>query len=88
MDKTYIVIYNIAADGDLKNMAEKLKSYAGWGKITETSWAIVSSKSSTEVRDELKEYVGAAGRLFVIRAGVGAAWKNSIASNEWLKKNL
>jgi hypothetical protein len=88
MKKTYIVIYDISDDGDSNGIHEKLKSYSGWAKITESTWAIVTLKKAKEIRDELKNYIGTKGRLFVVKSGVEAAWSNVRASNVWFKKNL
>jgi len=88
MTTTYIVTYDISEDGDYTGLYEKLKTYNGWAKITESTWAIGSSKKAPEIRDELVEYIGEDGRLFVIKSGKAAAWKNTIGSSQWLKKNL
>lgn len=88
MKKTYIVIYDISGDGDYEGIYEKLKSFSGWAKITESAWAIVTSRKAKEIRNELKPFVGSNGRLFVVKSGVEAAWSNVKASNEWFKKNL
>ncbi|MCD8413698.1 hypothetical protein [Tenacibaculum finnmarkense] len=85
---TFIVSYDVSDDADYDKLYEKLKSYNGWAKITESTWAIVSSKKATEIRNELKPFIGKSGKLFVIKSGMGAAWTRVIASNEWLKKNL
>lgn len=89
MRKTYIVIYDIADDGDYDSLYEALKtSYSGWAKISESAWAIVTTKTAKEVRNELIPCIGRNGRLFVVKSGVEAAWSNTKASNEWFKKNL
>jgi|TARA_B110000114_G_C14758970_1_gene264050 hypothetical protein len=85
---TFIISYDISDDGNYDKLYEKLKSYNGWAKITESTWAIGSSKKAAEIRNDLKPLIGDSGRLFVIKSGMGAAWRNVIASNEWLKKNL
>ncbi len=88
MMPTYIVIYDLSSDGDYDELYKKLKSFNGWAKITESAWAIGSSKKASEIRDELIPFAGVNGKLFVIKSGKAAAWKNVIASNEWLKKFL
>ena len=88
MTPTYIVIYDVSSDGDYDSLYEKLKDYNGWAKITESAWAIGSSKKASEIRDDLVPFIGKTGRLFVIKSGKAAAWKNAIASNDWFKKNL
>jgi hypothetical protein len=88
MTTTFIVVYDLSDDGDYKGLYEKLKSYDGWAKITESSWAIASDKKASEIRNELASFIGSSGRLFILKSGKAAAWRNVIASNEWFKKNL
>ncbi|MBI0395440.1 hypothetical protein [Acinetobacter bereziniae] len=88
MTTAYIVTYDVSEDGDYEGLYEKLKSYNGWAKITESSWAILSSRKATEIRDELSSFIGKDGRLFVIKSGKVAAWRNVQARNEWFKNNL
>lgn len=67
---------------------EAIKSYGIWAKITESSWAIVTDSSATEIRDYLGSYLDNDDRLFVIKSGHNSAWKNTIASNDWFKNHL
>lgn len=85
---TYIVSYDLAEGGDYEALIESIKSYGTWAHITESTWAIVSSQSSTEVRDHIGTYINTGGRLIVIKSASVGAWRNVICSNEWLKKNL
>lgn len=89
MVTVYIVIYDVSEDGNYEDLYAKLKTYNGWAKISESAWAIGSSSGKAkEIRDDLKQFVGSSGRLFVIKSGTEAAWKNVIGRNEWFKENL
>lgn len=88
LSSTYVLFYEIGDGGDTSALTKKIKSYSGWAKISKNGWGIVSSKKAAEIRDELAEFIGENGRLFVIKSGKGAAWRNIIASNDWFKKNL
>ena len=88
MVTTFIVVYDVSEDGDYEGLYEKLKKYDGWAKITESSWAITSEKKASEIRNELVPFIGSSGRLFILKSGKAAAWRNVIASNDWFKKNL
>lgn len=86
---TYIVIYDVNEEtGDYEQLYAKLESYDGWAKITESAWAIVSDKKSTEIREDLVPFIGKGGRLFIIKSGKASAWRNVIGKNEWFKENL
>jgi hypothetical protein len=84
---TYIISYDLKGD-DYEPLYEAIKSYGTWAHITESTWAVVSSKKAVDIRDHLGEYLPKGSRLFVVKSGMVAAWRNVICSNEWLKKNL
>jgi len=84
----YIISYDIGDPGEYDGLYKAIKSYGTWAKITESTWAVVSDKTATEVRDHLSGYTNLGDRIFVIRSGTVAAWRNVICKNEWLKKNL
>lgn len=90
MKKTFIISYDIAAGDafDYKKIYEYFKAYGMWAKITESTWAIVTEKKATEVRDEIVSILPAESRIFVVKSGGISAWRNAIGRNEWLKKYL
>lgn len=67
---------------------EAIKSYGVWAKITESTWGIVTDSTASEIRDNLASYLQKNDRLFVIKSGHNAAWRNVIGSSEWFKKHL
>lgn len=75
-------------DRNYNKLHDAIKSYGVWAKITESSWAIVTDSSASEIRDNIGSFLNSNDRLFVIKSGHNAAWRNVIASNEWLKKHL
>lgn len=85
-DKCYIITYQLLNDPSV--VISAIKKYGTWAKIIDNTWAIVTEKSAKEVRDELSSLIGQRERLFVIKSGVEAAWKNAACTNEWLKKNI
>ena len=85
----YIVTYDLCQPGrDYTNLYLALKGFTQWGKITESTWAIVSDKTTVEIRDYLMRFVDSNDRFFVIKSGKEAAWNNVLANNKWLKDNL
>ncbi|WP_156317292.1 hypothetical protein [Cypionkella psychrotolerans] len=85
---TYIVSYDLISGGDYARLYEALKASKAWAKVTESTWAIVTDETATEVRDRLAGLLKENDRIFVVKSGVQAAWKNSKCKNEWLKKWL
>ncbi len=85
----YIVSYDLIAPGkNYEQLYAALKSYLKWAKINESVWAVVTEKNAVEIRAHLTQYLDENDRLFVIKSGVEAAWRNSRCKNEWLKENL
>lgn len=90
MEKTFIISYDVAkgTSYNYKEIFEYFKAYGTWAKITESTWAIVTEKRATELRDEIVELLPSESRVFVIKSGSIGAWRNTIGRSEWLKKHL
>lgn len=84
----YFVSYDLPKNSDYAPLIKAIKSYGTWAHITESLWAVVTDTGATAVRDRLGEFVPSGGRLFVAKAASGAAWRNVICRNEWLKEHL
>lgn len=85
---TYLISYDMAEGGDYDALYEAIKAYGTWAHITESLFAVKSSSSAMEIRDELGEYLPSGSRLIVVKSGTEGAWRNVICRNEWLKKHL
>lgn len=86
----YIVTFEVSDGAARKRVHEQLRKYSGYCPVHEACWAILSDHTAVHVRDEIAAVLGDEGRLFVVRSGTEAAWKNSygLKHDEWLKKNL
>ena len=85
----YIISYDLVAPGrNYDQLYTAIKSHTKWARINESVWAVVTDKTAAVIRDHLTQYIDANDRLFVIKSGVEAAWRNSMCKNEWLKENL
>lgn len=85
----FIISYDLCKPGrDYGSLYRAIKSYPRWGKLTESTWAIVSSESTVQIRNNLMQFMDANDRLIVIRSGKEAAWTKLLASNDWLRNNL
>lgn len=87
--KTYIISYQTTLSGQrLTALHTALRSYTNWGRINENTWAVVTDNTAVQIRDNLLTLLNEGDRLMVIRSGTEAAWRNSMASSEWLKNHL
>ena len=84
----YIISYDLKKERDYQSLYDGIKSYGTWARITESTWAIVTDESAVQVRDRLLSLVDSDDRLFVVKSGTEAAWRNVICKSEWLKRNL
>lgn len=85
---TYIISYDLRKNRNYDGLYGAIKSYGTWAKITESTWAIKTSSTAVQVRDHLGSVTDKDDRIFVVKSGVEAAWRNAIAKNEWLKEHL
>ena len=88
MKNTYIISYDMSQGGDYDELYKAIKEYGTWAHITESTWGIVTEEEATEIREYLSTYLPKGSRLFVIKSGTEAAWRNVICRNEWLKRHL
>lgn len=88
---TYIVTFEVNDSVRLNKIKKYLREKSnGICPIHSNATAIRSEKKASEIRDEIIQMTTAEDRIFVIRSGTEAAWKNSYGkdNNEWLKKHL
>lgn len=85
----YIISYDLCTpDRNYDELYKAIKSYTYWGRLTESTWAIVTSQSHIQVRDFLKSHIDPNDYLIVIQSGKAAAWTKIMASDNWAKINL
>lgn len=71
----YIISYDLCIPGrDYVSLYQALKRFGRWGKLTESTWAIVSNMSHVQIRDYLMQYMDKNDRLVVVLSGQSAAW--------------
>jgi hypothetical protein len=88
MKKCYIINYDLNKAKDYEALFTAIKSYGTYAKILKSCWAVVTTKTATEVRDHLLSVMDADDGIFVVKSGREAAWRNVECSDQWLKDNL
>lgn len=88
--ETYLVLAEFKDPDTRAKLSEKLRTYPGFCPLTNTTWAIRSKESVSDIRDNLREAVGEQDRLYVFRSGHSGAWLRAISQkhSDWLKKYL
>lgn len=85
----YIVSYDLCMPGrDYSSLYQALKGFPNWGKLSESTWAIVSDMNHVQIRDFLMKYMDNNDRLIVVLSGRSAAWNRVIADNQWVRDNI
>lgn len=85
----YIVLYDLCSPTqNYDKLYSLLRSYERWGRLTESAWAIVTTKLYIQVRDDIKQVLDKNDRLIVIKSGQQAAWTSVMATNDWVKENI
>jgi CRISPR/Cas system-associated endoribonuclease Cas2 len=85
----YIISYDLRKPGrNYDKLYEAIKAYGIWAHINESFWAVVTSQTAVQVRDNLLQHIDSNDRIFIIKSGTEAAWRNAICNTEWLKENL
>jgi hypothetical protein len=88
MKRTYIITYQLGKNSNETAIIKYLKDSDGWARITDNTWAIVTTQKAKEIRDKILAHKGDGGRIFVIKSGKESAWSNTRGRNEWFKNNL
>lgn len=86
----YIVAFEVADVANKAKLKAALKAYGTYCPINDNCWAIVTDQKAAQVRDNLMAYIPATDRIFVIKSGVEAAWRNvyGTKNSQWLKEKL
>lgn len=85
----YIISYDLVAPNrNYDELYKAIKAYPVWGRLTESTWAMVSSDNHVAIRDNLKKHIDDDDRLVVIQSGRSAAWTKIMASDNWAKQSL
>ena len=86
--KCYIISYDLRRNRNYDALYDAIKSYPKWARIVESTWAVVTSKSAVQIRDHLIQVLDDDDRVFVVKSGAEAAWRNVRCRDKWLKDNL
>ena len=88
---TYIITFEVGSEATRQKLRTLMKEYRRYCPIHKYCWAVMTEdEKAADIRTKLGAVLQPGDRIFVIRSGTAAAWKNSYGekNNEWLKKNL
>lgn len=87
---TYIIGYDLNKQKNYPDLIEAIKSLTDtWWHHLDSTWIIVTEKTASTIRDELKKHIDSDDELLVVQsAGVGAWAGFNDKGSSWLKDNL
>ncbi len=89
MVNCFIISYDLCSPNrNYSQLYSAIKSYGTWGRLTESTWAIVTDATVVQIRNFLVRFIDNDDRLIIIKSGKEAAWLRAMATNEWLQQNL
>ncbi len=89
MANCFIISYDLCSPNrDYKQLYSAIKPYGTWGRLTESTWAVVADSTVVQIRNFLMRFIDNDDRLIVIKGGKEAAWVRTIANSNWVQQNL
>lgn len=85
---SFIISYDLNNEKDYSKLITKIESYPNAAKINKSVWFINSQNKSSEIRDNLVNYIDSDDSLFIAKLTGQAAWRNVICSSQHLKDYL
>lgn len=91
--KTHLISYDLRVpetSEDYKKLIDHIKTYSYWATPLKSVWFIRTSKSASQVRDDLNKETDANDGLLVIEV-TGDDWATTGISNkvtDWMKENI
>lgn len=86
--RCYIISYDLRKQRNYQGLYDAIQAYGTWAKITESTWAIVTGQTASQVHQNLLKQLDSDDGLIVIKSGGEATWERVICKDEWLKQNL
>lgn len=86
--KCYIIMYDLRMARNYEALYSAIQAFGTWGRITDSTWAVLTTMDAPQLRDHLLRFMDNDDRLFVIKSSGEAAWKNTLADNQWLQQNI
>jgi hypothetical protein len=88
---TLLVGYDLNRPGqDYDELIKFLKAQVPWWHALDSTWIVVTPKTASELRDEIKRFIDANDEVLVMNVK-GDAWASfglSDKANQWLKENV
>ncbi len=89
MPASLLVTYDLRGrdetSADYEQLISAIKSYGYYAKLMLSTWVVVTDESARTVLDHLTQYLDSNDRIFVGPVVKPAAWRNLMATDEWMQ---
>ena len=85
---TYNITYDLNNETTRPPILKDIKAYDGWAKLSESSYAIITTETPQQVYNKLKKHLDSDDQLYVISIKKPYAGQGDPEVNEWLDSNL
>lgn len=85
---TYIVTYDLNKETKRPDILKDIKSYDGWARLSESSYAITTSSGARAVYDNLAKHLDSNDNCYVISLSKPYWGQGPKDVNDWLANNL
>lgn len=90
--RTILISYDLVGTNessqDYEDLIAAIEAYGTYANVNRSVWIVRTSKTASQVLDDLWKHMDGNDRLFVIRVYREASWINTICTSKWLKDNL
>lgn len=85
---SYIISYDLISNKNYEDLFKAIKNYGTYAHVLESVWIVKSSNNSTQIRDNLMNFLDSDDKLFVAKLTGESAWRNlSKEISDWIKNN-
>lgn len=85
---TYVVTYDLNKPGQNYELREHLKENYNWAMLSESSYAIETTKTCSEVFNDLENFIDKNDTLYVVTLKKSFYGQGADEVNKWLEKHL
>ncbi|MER8993537.1 hypothetical protein [Mesorhizobium sp. M0678] len=85
---TYLVTYDLNKETVRPKIVDEVKASAGWARLSESSYAISTNETASQVHERFKKYLDNNDNFYVISLRRPYSGRGPKEVNDWLEKHL
>lgn len=85
---TYIITYDLNKEASRPNIVGDIKKHDSWAKLSESSYAVSTSRTPKQIYDALAKHLDNNDNLYVITLSAPYYGRGPKEVNDWLANHL